>query len=108
VEKIPLGINTHIWEDNIIKIDIGETGVERVDCIHLAQVAVQWWELVKTGVNIRVPQDAGNFLTSLMTISFIIKTQFHVSGGLRYLKVPGAKGSVSPNYLGTGWDMKFY
>jgi hypothetical protein len=38
-----------------IKIDVGETGWEGVDWIHVAQVRDQWWAVVNTVMNLRVP-----------------------------------------------------
>jgi hypothetical protein len=47
--------------DNI-KIDLRETGWDGVDWIDLAQDRDQWRALVNT-VNLRVPQNAGKFLS---------------------------------------------
>jgi hypothetical protein len=44
----------HRWEDSII-IDLKELGWEVVDCIHLAQDREQWWDVVNTVMNLRVP-----------------------------------------------------
>jgi hypothetical protein len=52
------------WEDNI-KIDLREIGFGDVDWIHWAQDRVRRRALVNTVMNLRVPYDAGNFLTSL-------------------------------------------
>jgi hypothetical protein len=59
----PLGRPRHRWEDNI-KIDLGEIGFGNVDWIHLTQDRDRWRALVNTVMNLRVPQNAGNFLTS--------------------------------------------
>jgi hypothetical protein len=40
--------------DNI-KIDLKEIGMEGVDWIHLTQDANQWWAVVNTVTNVRVP-----------------------------------------------------
>jgi hypothetical protein len=45
-------------------MDLRETGLEGVDWIHLAQDMDQCPALVNTVMNLRIPQNAGNFLTS--------------------------------------------
>jgi len=52
VEK--LKAPTHRLEDNI-RMDLREIGCEGVDWIHLIQDRVQWWALVNTVMNLRVP-----------------------------------------------------
>jgi hypothetical protein len=42
------------WEDNII-MNLKEIGWEVVVWIYLAQERDQWWTLVKTVMNLRVP-----------------------------------------------------
>jgi hypothetical protein len=59
----PLGRPRRRWEDNI-RMDIREIGFGDVDWIHWAQDRDRWWALVNTVMNLRVPQNAGNFLTS--------------------------------------------
>jgi hypothetical protein len=59
----PLGTPRRRWEDNI-KMDLGEIGFGDMDWIHLAQDRGRWWAVVNTVMNFRVPQNAGNFLTS--------------------------------------------
>jgi len=61
--KRPLGRHRHRWEDNI-KMDVQEVGYEGVDWIELAQDRDRWRLLVNAVMNLRVPQNAGNFLTS--------------------------------------------
>jgi hypothetical protein len=51
-----------------------EVGWEGVDWIHLSQDRDQWGAVVNTVMNIWVPRKAGNFLTSLVTISFSRRT----------------------------------
>jgi hypothetical protein len=45
-------------------MDLRETGWEGVDVIHPAQDRDQWRTLANTVMNLRVPQKAGNLLTS--------------------------------------------
>jgi hypothetical protein len=52
--KKPLGTPRRRWEDNI-KIDLRETGWDRIDWIDLAQDRDQWRALVNTVMNLRVP-----------------------------------------------------
>jgi hypothetical protein len=51
------------WQDNI-KMDLGEIGFGNVDWIRLGQDRDKWPALVNTVMNLRVPSNAGNFLTS--------------------------------------------
>jgi hypothetical protein len=51
------------WEDNI-KIDFEAVEWRGVDWIDLAQDRDRWRAFVNAVMNIRVPQNAGNFLTS--------------------------------------------
>jgi hypothetical protein len=52
--KRPLGRPRRRWEDNI-KMDIREIGWGGMDWIDLAQDMDQWWALVNTVMNLRVP-----------------------------------------------------
>jgi hypothetical protein len=45
-----------------------------VDWIHLALDSDQWRAVVNTAINLRVQLKAGNFLTSLITVSFSRRT----------------------------------
>jgi hypothetical protein len=45
-------------------MDLRERGWEGADCMHVAQDREQWRDLVKTALNLRVPLEAENFLTS--------------------------------------------
>jgi len=47
------------WEDNIKM----EVGCEGMDWIDLTQDRSRWQALVNAAMNLRVPQNAGNFLT---------------------------------------------
>ena len=61
--KRPPGRPRRRWEDNI-KMDIQEVGCGGMDYIELAQDRDRWRALVKAVMNLRVPKNAGNFLTS--------------------------------------------
>jgi hypothetical protein len=60
--KRPLGRLRRRGEDNI-KIDLQEVGCEDRDWIELAQDKNRWRALVTAVMNLRVPSNAGNFLT---------------------------------------------
>jgi hypothetical protein len=47
-----------------MKIDLREIGWDGMDWIDLAQDRHQWRALVNTVMNLRVPYNAGNFLSS--------------------------------------------
>ena len=64
--KRPLGRHRRRWEDNI-KIDFQEVGGGCEDWMELAQDTDRWRALVSTVMNLRVPKNAGNFLTSCRT-----------------------------------------
>ena len=61
--KRPLGRPRRRWEDNI-KMDLQEVGCGGMDWIELAQNRDRWRTLVTVVTNIRVPENAGNFLNS--------------------------------------------
>jgi hypothetical protein len=50
----PLGRPGSRWGDNI-RMDLKETGWEVTDWMHLAQDTDQWWTVVNTVMNLRVP-----------------------------------------------------
>jgi len=64
--KRPLGRPRRRWEDNI-KMDLQEVGKSCEDWMELAQDRDRWRALVSTVMNLRVPKNAGNFLTSCRT-----------------------------------------
>jgi hypothetical protein len=59
----PLGRPRNRWEGNI-KIDLREIRFGGLDWIHWAQERDRWWALANTVMNLRVPYNAGNFMTS--------------------------------------------
>jgi len=61
--KSSLGRPRCRWEDNT-KMDLQEVGCVGMDWIKLAQDRDRWWALVYAVMNLRVLQNAGNFLTS--------------------------------------------
>jgi hypothetical protein len=67
------------WEDQdvggwtILKGILG--GWDGMDCIDLAQDRDQWRALVNTVMNLRVPSDAGKFLSSCTIGSFSRRAQ---------------------------------
>jgi len=61
--KSPLGRPRRGWENNI-KMDLKEVGCGDVDWIDLAEDRDRLLALVNAVMNLRVPQNAGNFLTS--------------------------------------------
>ena len=67
--KIPLRRPKRRWEDNI-KMDLQEVGCEGMDWIDLAQDRDRWWAVVSAVMNLRVPLNAGSFLTSWEPVSF--------------------------------------
>jgi len=50
-------------EENV-KMDLQEMGCEGMDWINLAQDRDRWQELMNAAMNLRVPKNAGNFLSS--------------------------------------------
>jgi hypothetical protein len=61
--KRPLGRPRCRWVDNI-KMDFRVIGWDGMDWIDLAQDGDQWRALVNTVMNLRVPYNAGKFLSS--------------------------------------------
>ena len=72
----PLGRPRHRWVDNI-RMDLQEVGCGYMDWIGLAQDRDGWRTLVSAVMNLRVPWNAGNFLTSCRPVCFSGRTLHH-------------------------------
>ena len=64
------------WVDNI-RLDLQEVGCRYMDWIRLAQGRDRWRRLVSGVMNLRVPCNLGNFLTSCKPVSFSRRTLHH-------------------------------
>jgi hypothetical protein len=58
-------------------MDLREIGWDGMDWIDLAQDRDQWSALVNTVMNLRVPYNAGKFLSSCTTGGFPRRAQLH-------------------------------
>jgi len=65
----PLGRPRRRWVDNI-RMDLQEVVCGYMDWIGLAQDRDSWRTLVSAVMNLRIPCNAGNFLTSCKPVSF--------------------------------------
>ena len=72
----PLGRPRRRWVDNI-RMDLQEVGCGYMDWIGLAQDRDSWRTLVSAVMNLGVPWNAGNFLTSCKPVSFSRRTLHH-------------------------------
>ena len=72
----PVGRPRRRWVDNI-RMDLQEVGCGYMDWIGLAQDRDGWRTLVSAVMNLRVPRNAGNFLTSWKPVSFSRRTLHH-------------------------------
>jgi len=62
---------------NNIKMYVRVVGCDGVNWILLRLARNKLWALANTVMNIRVPYNAGNFLTSCETVSFSRRTPLH-------------------------------
>jgi len=62
---------------NNIRMDLQEVGCRYMDYIELAQDRDKWRTLVSAVMNLRVPCNAGNFLTNCKPVSFSRMTLHH-------------------------------
>jgi hypothetical protein len=74
--KKPLGRSRRRWVNNI-KMDLREIGWYGMHWIDLAQDRDQWRALVNTVMNLRVPYNAGKFLSSCTIGGFSRRAQLH-------------------------------
>ena len=74
--KRPRGRPRRRWVDNI-RTDLQEVGCGHMDWIGLAQDRDRRRTLVSAVMNLRVPWNAGNFLTSCKPVSFSRRTLHH-------------------------------
>jgi len=74
--KRTLGRDRRTWEDNN-KMCLQDVVCGVVDWSKLAQDRENWRALVNAVTNLRVPCNAGNFLTSCKPISFLRSTLLH-------------------------------
>ena len=72
----PLGRPRRRWVDNI-RMDLQEVGCGYMDWIGLGQDRDRWRTLVSAVMNLRVPWNGGNFLTSCKPVSFSRRTLHH-------------------------------
>ena len=74
--KRPLGRPRLRWVDNI-RMDLHVVGCGYMNWIEPAQDRDMWRALVSAVMNLRVPLNAGNFLTSCKPVSFSRRTLHH-------------------------------
>jgi hypothetical protein len=75
-EKRPLGRPKRRWVVSI-KMDIRETGWDGMDLINLAQDRDQWRAVMNAVMNLRIPYNAGKFLSGCIIGDFSRRAQLH-------------------------------
>ena len=101
--KRPLGRPRCRWVDNI-RMDLQEVGCRYVDWIGLPQDRDRWRTLVSAVMNLRVPWNAENFLTSCKPVSCSRRTLHHaVSTVLHSMHVAGeaVSADIAPAFPAT-------
>ena len=83
--KRPVGRPRRRWVDNI-RMDLQEVGCGYMYWIELAQDRDRWRTLVSAVMNLRVPWNVGNFLTSCKPVSFSRRTLHHGVSKVRCLR----------------------
>jgi hypothetical protein len=74
--KEPLGSPRRRWVGNI-KLDIRKIGWDEMDWIDLVQDRDHWRALMNTVMNLRVPHNAGKFLSSCSVCGFSRRAELH-------------------------------
>jgi hypothetical protein len=82
--KRPLG-RPRCREENILKMDLQEVRLGRIDWIDLAQNRDRQWALVNAVPKLWVLYNAGNFLTSREPDTFSRRTLLHAVVKERYV-----------------------
>ena len=95
----PLGRPRRRWVDNI-RMYLQEVGCGYMDWIGLAQGRDRWRRFVSAVMNLRVPWNAGNFLTSCKPVSFSRSTLHHV---VSKISIPSLEHTVFPIQQVTGF-----
>ena len=93
--KRPLGRPRIRWVENI-RMDLQEVGCGFMDWIGLAQDRNSWRTLVSAVMNLRVPCNVGNLLTSCKPVSCTGRTLYH--GESKYITMHGSK-NVKREYI---------
>jgi hypothetical protein len=77
----PLGRPRCGWEDNF-EIGLQEVGRRGLDLVDLAPYRNRWWAFVNAVMDILIPYNAGDFLTSWGSLRFLGRSLLHGSYSL--------------------------